>query len=353
MSSLQSQILSSLGTGGCPISKLQGELNDKREGFLSNVVSNYQAACRTDRFLHHFLHSGLEKASFKPNANLLYHDAPCIHKFEQGLTDLPPSAQLGLVFHGTPRENIASILLHGLDPRKRKRQSYGPGEYFSTHPEISLKYSNGLREIIVCLVILPESVASSIMTTAQRRPKPSIIVVRNDKHHLPLGTISFGLDPSNGPVEHERRENAVMQRSIREKQLSRKLELEHNRNLIWERAIAGQQELEQNKKLIWEREISRLRELEREKKLSWEKEIAIMRELQQKNVAGQEHEIAWQQELEKEKKLFWEREIARLRELEQEKKLFWETEIAGKRELEQKKKLSWEREMSRLTAFGS
>ena len=329
MTSLQSQILSSLGTGGCLISKLQEDLNkNTREGFhLSNVISNYQDACRTDRFLHHFLHSGLGRPSFKPNPNLgtTHHEyTPCIHKFEQGLSEasnLTPSARLGLVFHGTPkRENIKSILLHGLDPRKRYRQSYGPGEYFSTDPELSLKYSNGLQEIIVCLVIFPESITSTpIQTTApqQRRPKPSIIVVQNDKHHLPLGTLSFGSDPSN---DQERVQNAVMQRSIREKSLSRKLVLEQNKTLIVERNIARQQELEQNKNLAWEREIARIRELELKKKLFWEREIARIRVREQK------------------KKLFWEREIARIREMEQKKKLLWEREIARVKE-DQKKML--------------
>mmetsp|Transcript_9274 Transcript_9274/g.12156 ORF Transcript_9274/g.12156 Transcript_9274/m.12156 type:complete len:291 (-) Transcript_9274:210-1082(-) len=45
--------------------------------------------------------------------------------------------QIKLCFHGTPNENVESILRDGLDPKRRTGQAMGKGEYFGLNPLIS------------------------------------------------------------------------------------------------------------------------------------------------------------------------------------------------------------------------
>ncbi len=49
-----------------------------------------------------------------------------------------------LAFHGTPQQNVDSILQNNLDPTRHSGQAYGPGHYFSEFPDVSLGYGNGL-----------------------------------------------------------------------------------------------------------------------------------------------------------------------------------------------------------------
>ena len=47
-------------------------------------------------------------------------------------------------FHGTAIENVDNILKENLQLRYARRQAYGPGNYFSEFPDISLGYGQGL-----------------------------------------------------------------------------------------------------------------------------------------------------------------------------------------------------------------
>ena len=47
-------------------------------------------------------------------------------------------------FHGTAIENVDNILKENLQLKYARRQAYGPGNYFSEFPDISLGYGQGL-----------------------------------------------------------------------------------------------------------------------------------------------------------------------------------------------------------------
>eukprot|EP01065_Artemidia_motanka_P040258 TRINITY_DN5004_c0_g1_i1.p1 TRINITY_DN5004_c0_g1~~TRINITY_DN5004_c0_g1_i1.p1 ORF type:complete len:1293 (+),score=278.73 TRINITY_DN5004_c0_g1_i1:42-3881(+) len=46
-------------------------------------------------------------------------------------------------WHGTDYSNVLPIILHGFDPKKRKTQAYGAGEYFASKPIDSMLYATG------------------------------------------------------------------------------------------------------------------------------------------------------------------------------------------------------------------
>ena len=116
----------------------------------------------------------------------------------QGL--LSSTSSLGLVFHGTRKANIQSILENGLDPTKRKGQAYGPGEYFSTTPSASISYCKGeLQMMLFLVVITPWSYQSEHLSY-----KPmDYVVVQDNRHQLPLGVVEFeSVQPSAQRKSH-------------------------------------------------------------------------------------------------------------------------------------------------------
>lgn len=148
---------------------------------LPMLISHFRAACQSPSFLAQWTSLG---PSFHPN-ELLVAGNPCYDKFCSA--DLPLKASLGVVFHGTPVANMPSILKDGLDPDKRKKQTYGPGEYFSKDPTICLEFARkGMELLVFVVVLLPER------NPTNRRIHPDdIVVVNNNQHQLPIGTVKF------------------------------------------------------------------------------------------------------------------------------------------------------------------
>lgn len=64
-------------------------------------------------------------------------------------TGIADQACLAIVFHGTAEHNVQPILENGLDPTKRSGQAYGPGEYFSKDPSISVPYCKDGKQMMV------------------------------------------------------------------------------------------------------------------------------------------------------------------------------------------------------------
>ena len=72
----------------------------------------------------------------------------------------PEKAKTRLVFHGTASANVANILEHGLDPRRRgasSGQRLGSGEYFGGTASVSTEYCGGGRKLIVFVIIVDRS----------------------------------------------------------------------------------------------------------------------------------------------------------------------------------------------------
>ena len=240
MASLQTLILDTLDSG-CFLSDVEAKsciAIEQEDIFLPTVVPTIQEVCKSDKVIHHFLqqHSELlptmsnTNPYFCPNPYVRNLKHPCIQKFKFALRDdcydpLRPGARIGIAFHGTSQRNIPYISLLGFDPRLRKRQPHGPGEYFTTDLRTALQYSmpngdemfnaKGKIEVIVCLVVLPWKKESSINSNDPSSKKATItvkkmipnqkgmssslnndstIVIQNNHHHLPIGTLTFSSD---------------------------------------------------------------------------------------------------------------------------------------------------------------
>jgi len=60
-----------------------------------------------------------------------------------------------MIFHGTPGQNIDSIVKDNFTVEKiANGRVYGDGVYFSECPEISIKYSAGTNQLLLCQVLL-------------------------------------------------------------------------------------------------------------------------------------------------------------------------------------------------------
>lgn len=138
---------------------------------VMDIISHFQELCSEN----------LGNA-FTPNHLLLPgnggHDS-----FQVGLEHLNSNARLAVVFHGTPSRNIPSILKDGLDPTKRTRQKFGVGEYFHRAQRGATVYADS-GTVIVFVIVVPKP------TLMQRiRKRGGIVVVNNNSHQLPIGTL--------------------------------------------------------------------------------------------------------------------------------------------------------------------
>lgn len=151
-----------------------------------SVMDYFQSQWDKPEFLETFysFRQNYSEPSFHANPHLSS-DSECRQRFEKALLVLKDTESLQVAFHGTPFENVSSILRYGLYPALRHGQKFGPGEYFSFDPFIAAKYSssnsskwcpNGeIKCIVVCVVILP------------KRPAETHLVIKNPNHRIPIG----------------------------------------------------------------------------------------------------------------------------------------------------------------------
>ena len=150
----------------------------KAKPSLPQILENFRSYLESSIFVETCKQEGLIEPSFawkQPTQALA-------EKFlQKGLTS--DEVTLGLVFHGTPPQNLESILQNGLDPDQRKGQAHGPGEYFGKSPDVSLSYCRGGdRMLVFCVVdVLP----------AEKSLPPGYVVVQESTLQLPLGVLSF------------------------------------------------------------------------------------------------------------------------------------------------------------------
>jgi len=152
-----------------------------------DITTSFCDACQSVEFLKSCV--GFSNVQFSPNVHLMEAFNMGRQKFassiESDSTKLENSgAYLGVVFHGTSPHNIDSILKNGLDQNRRSGQAYGPGEYFSKRPDLSVSYCKGGLEMLVFVVVLPQ-------TTSGFKCPADMVVVNNSGYQLPIGVITF------------------------------------------------------------------------------------------------------------------------------------------------------------------
>ena len=122
---------------------------------------------------------------------------------------------LGVVFHGTPSERVAHILKHGLNPKYRRTQAFGRGEYFSKDPGLATTYCGlgphglGPATLIVYLVFIPED-QEKYYSQRDR----DILCIEHVHHELPIGVLQFeAVDPK--VIQHTQ-ELRIEQKELKE-----------------------------------------------------------------------------------------------------------------------------------------
>ena len=142
------------------------------------------------------------------------------------------SGCVSAVFHGTPHQNIMNIMLNGLDPKRRRGQAYGPGEYFGKDPGTSSSYCHGGKQMCVFLVVVPKAPKQEADTVVPKsRPNDSfnkpfeMIVVENNNHQLPLGVLKFsGVDLKTlRDSRDKKRQLQILNQKVLEKENQHKL----------------------------------------------------------------------------------------------------------------------------------
>ena len=203
---------------------------DKQPSQRAYFVPELLKLCSTASFDSFVCDAGLENFMFEPNpfatAGSVIHD-----RFVEACKSLPEIAEIAIGFHGTHKDSIPIILKEGLDPKKRKGQAYGPGEYvlvrsslivelsashftsmsssfsryFSTDPGVATTYTSRKNishddsgKMLVFLVVKPfppvvvNNATDQVQSNAAAPSCPiDYIVVPNPKHQLPLGVLSY------------------------------------------------------------------------------------------------------------------------------------------------------------------
>merc|ERR1711869_7291 len=80
---------------------------------------------------------------------------PAASKFQRGVAGLGLAdlSNAEFAFHGTPTlEAVRDICWNNLDPRRRKGQACGRGEYFSVDAITSAGHARNVGYIIVCIL---------------------------------------------------------------------------------------------------------------------------------------------------------------------------------------------------------
>jgi hypothetical protein len=149
-----------------------------------DFLGGFQTACASTAFTRFAGEHGLVDATFEMNSSACAGNA--LHdRFFQACEHLTETATLAVVFHGTHSNNVHAILHNGLDPSRRSGQAYGPGEYFSSDPELSTSYCKGGKQMLVFVVVVPT------IWDDKRQCPHNIIVVPTNEHQLPLGVMNF------------------------------------------------------------------------------------------------------------------------------------------------------------------
>ena len=202
---------------------------------------------------------------------------PLYERFKRAV-DHASDKTIRLVFHGSPEQNMEAISREGLDPKRRRGQAYGTGEYFGTDVGTSLGYCQGGKKMLVFAVLcdpagvtnevdlgggtaarqtgrqpghvsrVPAAFASQFFGPSHQRrlatagtagcpldtavgssdekdtaPGPGILVIHKTDYQLPLCVIHLQLGAWSDR-EMERRKAVVRERILRKRQQEQQLQ---------------------------------------------------------------------------------------------------------------------------------
>ena len=100
------------------------------------------------------------------------------------VTDRDGLCEMIVAFHGTNSDAIASIVEHGFDSSKSKRQLYGAGTYFARDPSVSMPYAHLSNKLLLCEVLSGDAVVNTVNN-------PGIFVVSNNCGAIPRYVVTY------------------------------------------------------------------------------------------------------------------------------------------------------------------
>jgi hypothetical protein len=118
------------------------------------------------------------------------HYFPIFRRFQNAF-NLSHNKNLRIVFHGTDKRNIDDILRGGLDPSRRIRQAYGPGEYFGKDIQTSLRYCNGGNIVLIFAIINEKDGITIDIDDPPHNPGEKILVINKIEYQLPIGYVTL------------------------------------------------------------------------------------------------------------------------------------------------------------------
>lgn len=114
-----------------------------------------------------------------------------IYKRFQDAFNKSSTKEIRIVFHGTNKCNIDEILRGGLDPSRRTRQAYGPGEYFGKDIKTSLGYCQGGNMVLVFAILYNKDGITIENDTPQHNPGEKMLVINKIEYQLPIGYVTL------------------------------------------------------------------------------------------------------------------------------------------------------------------
>lgn len=129
--------------------------------------------------------ANLTVVSMDENPNAVAPEGKLFQRFKSKMFSLPQDQrETCLAFHGTQENNIESICKKGYNPKLQRRQRFGKGEYFATTPNISMKYCDGGKMLLLNELLLGQQGKHSTWYG-------DILVMTDPAHSLPRYVITF------------------------------------------------------------------------------------------------------------------------------------------------------------------
>lgn len=134
--------------------------------------------------------ANLTVVSMDENPNAVAPGGKLFQRFKSKMFSLPKDQrETCLAFHGTRENNIESICKKGYDPKLRRRQKFGKGDYFATTPDVSMKYCDGGKKLLLNELLLGQLGKHSIQYGGKQYGNN--FVMRYPAHSLPRYVITF------------------------------------------------------------------------------------------------------------------------------------------------------------------
>jgi hypothetical protein len=166
------------------LSKTIENCDNRTTGFSDN---NYLLKYKIFQINETFNLNKINIECFTPNKYINPY-FPIYQRFQNAF-NLSRNKEIKIVFHGTDKRNIDIIMREGLDPARRTRQAYGPGEYFGKDVKTSLGYCKGGNIVLVFAILYEKDGITIDGDILKHNPGEKMLVINKIEYQLPIGYV--------------------------------------------------------------------------------------------------------------------------------------------------------------------